>query len=876
MAIFFSTNLFAQTDTIQSVKLQLKWKHQFQFAGYYMAKEKGFYKDVGLDVEIKEFQKDYISVDDIQSRVGVYSVGYPSVILDKANGAKIVLLSSTYQVSPHILLSLKSSHIKSIKDFKNKIIMIDKNAIKTISFTAMMRANHLNMENLNLKEPTFNIETLVNGEADVMSAFLSNEPYILEKMGIPYDVWNPQDYGFDFYDDILFTSQKELDENPHRVNNFREASLKGLEYAFSHVDETIELILKKYNTQHRTKEALLYEAKVLHKLIYDENREIGTLKLDKIKRILDLYCVLGLVKKRVNLNKFIYVSKVKSALTTEEKEYIKNKKVIHICIDPDWMPFESLKNGKYIGISADYFKIIGKKLPIEVLHTSSWKETLELARARKCDVLPLAMETPKRKKYLNFTRPYLEIPIVLATKNDRPYINDLSMLKGKKLGVTTGYAFGELLKVKYPSLTIVDVKSVKDGLEQVENGNLYGYIGSLVSVGYLIQKEFVNVLKISSKVEGSWKLGVAVRNDDLKLLNIMQKSIDNIDEEVKQKILNNWISVNYTTQRDYKLIFETIIIAMFIIILLLFIYNKERKLKKELELQNILLDTTINTVPNPMFYKNAEGIYISANTAFTNGILGLSRDEIVGKTLYDLDDVMPKKLISIYIQEDAKLFRERKDRVYEAQVKLYDGSIREFRIQKNLFYSHNNEFLGYVGMMYDITEIKQKEKKLELLASTDSMTKLYNRRYFMNIGKDIFNCAIRDSKELSIVMFDIDNFKNVNDSYGHDIGDEVIIAIAKVLKNSSRKSDIACRFGGEEFIVLLPETSKNGAFTRAEKIRKEIEKLNFNESKKLFNVSVSVGVSTLLNEQKLESLIKRADIALYKAKESGKNRVCVS
>ena len=167
-------------------------------------------------------------------------------------------------------------------------------------------------------------------------------------------------------------------------------------------------------------------------------------------------------------------------------------------------------------------------------------------------------------------------------------------------------------------------------------------------------------------------------------------------------------------------------------------------------------------------------------------------------------------------------------------------------------------------------------KELQLLASTDPMTKLYNRRYFSKVSQQIIHLAQRDRQDLSVIMLDIDKFKNINDTYGHDIGDTIIINLADQLLNTQRKSDISCRYGGEEFTVLLPNTSIESAATVAETIRKNIENLTVDLQSKHIDFTVSIGVSSLHDdEEDLEKALKRADEALYKAKESGRNRVCV-
>jgi len=174
-------------------------------------------------------------------------------------------------------------------------------------------------------------------------------------------------------------------------------------------------------------------------------------------------------------------------------------------------------------------------------------------------------------------------------------------------------------------------------------------------------------------------------------------------------------------------------------------------------------------------------------------------------------------------------------------------------------------------------ELKNNEENLQFLASTDPLTKLYNRRYFSEISEHILELAKREKNQLSIIMLDIDYFKNVNDTYGHKVGDEVIISIASLLLRMSRKSDVSCRFGGEEFILLLPQTTITGAYIIAEKIRKAVENIEVKtDDGKIINYNISLGVSqvNLLHEHSIEPAIKRADDALYEAKRTGRNKTC--
>ena len=152
-----------------------------------------------------------------------------------------------------------------------------------------------------------------------------------------------------------------------------------------------------------------------------------------------------------------------------------------------------------------------------------------------------------------FTRPFLNIPLVMAAKNETPFIDDVAAITDKKIGIVKGYAFNELLRKRYPQMQIVDVQSVTDGLRQVVEGEIFGFIGTLATVGYTIQKDFVGELKVSGKFDERWQLGIAARNDEPLLAQIFDKAISSIDPATQQKILNNWIAVRFEQGRDYRL-----------------------------------------------------------------------------------------------------------------------------------------------------------------------------------------------------------------------------------------------------------------------------------------------------------------------------------
>lgn len=167
-------------------------------------------------------------------------------------------------------------------------------------------------------------------------------------------------------------------------------------------------------------------------------------------------------------------------------------------------------------------------------------------------------------------------------------------------------------------------------------------------------------------------------------------------------------------------------------------------------------------------------------------------------------------------------------------------------------------------------KVIDRTKELELLASTDGLTGLTNRRAFYIEAERVFQSAKRYERKLSMLMLDVDHFKSVNDSFGHAVGDEVLVKVANCFRNICRDTDLPARFGGEEFIVLLEEADEEAAYKTAERLRLAINQIDISHTDK--NITASLGISILNDKiQNLDELILRADEALYKAKNSGRN-----
>jgi len=219
-----------------------------------------------------------------------------------------------------------------------------------------------------------------------------------------------------------------------------------------------------------------------------------------------------------------------------------------------------------------------------------------------------------------------------------------------------------------------------------------------------------------------------------------------------------------------------------------------------------------------------------------------------------------------------------KDKKVVAYLVSYDADNNIYEILVHFKVLVITIFCGLIFLAYFIYITLKSKYMLKELASRDQLTSLYNRRYFYDVSKEILSISKREKYDISLLMIDIDKFKNFNDRYGHANGDRVLQVLALLLVDKTRDSDIVARVGGEEFVVLLPNTSESSAVKLAEKLRKFTEQQVIKiDNKRDTSCTISIGVSSVNMEEErvIEPAQIRADKALYRAKNSGRNRVCL-
>jgi class 3 adenylate cyclase/ABC-type nitrate/sulfonate/bicarbonate transport system substrate-binding protein len=276
---------------LDPVSMQLKWKHQFQFAGYYAALKQGLYRDAGLDVAIREGGPGIDVAETVASGKADFGVCSASVLREWTAGRRLVVLAVIFQRSPAIILVPRRADIGSVSDLRGRTLM---DTPGSDEIAAMLKREGVDYEALPRVAHEGNPRDLLAGRADAMVAYSTNEPFVLEQLGASYRTFAPAASGIDFYGDNLCTSEAELKAHPERVAAFRAASLKGWAYALEHKEATVDLILRSYPAK-KSREALLFEAEHTERLIGRDPMRIGEQDPARWQRIAATYRKLGLL-----------------------------------------------------------------------------------------------------------------------------------------------------------------------------------------------------------------------------------------------------------------------------------------------------------------------------------------------------------------------------------------------------------------------------------------------------------------------------------------------------------------------------------------------------------------------------------------------------
>jgi len=287
---------------LDPVRLQLKWRHQFQFAGYYAAIAKGYYASAGLRVELIEATDEEEPARVVLRGAAEYGIATSDLVLFRSQGDKVVALVAIFQHSPLVLIVPRRSGIEHLHELDGRRVMIEHHAAELLAY---IRQEGIRLERLRMLPHNFDVKSLVAGEVDAISAYSTDEPFLLQQAGLEFHAFSPRSGGIDFYGDTLFTTEAEVRRNPRRVAAFVDATLKGWSYALDHPQEIVDLILSRYSQRH-SRAHLLFEAERTQRLIRHELVELGYMNPGRWRHIAETYAELKMMPAGFSLDGFLW------------------------------------------------------------------------------------------------------------------------------------------------------------------------------------------------------------------------------------------------------------------------------------------------------------------------------------------------------------------------------------------------------------------------------------------------------------------------------------------------------------------------------------------------------------------------------------------
>ncbi len=796
--ILLASSLFASGS---KVSLQLHWKHQFQFAGYYIAKERGFYKDVGLDVEIKEYKSGTDVVREVISGKSTYGIGRSSILIERNKNKPIVLFGALFQKSPLVLIST-NPNIKRLNDLVDKKVMITNDAKNSASILAMLLSEGIDSDQYIAQKHSFDYKDLINKKTDAMASYISNEPYLLEKENVKYTIFDPRDYGFDFYEDILFTSEIEMKQNPKRVEAFRKASIKGWKWALENIQRTAKLIHNKYNTQGRDLDSLMQEGMAIKELALVKGIPFLSIDKQKVKSISKVFQLKGLMSGKCNVDNFVYEYKRKVKIGVLAKRGTKatlkrwNSMAKYLGEQLRYYEFE------IIPLAFDQLENSVKNKEIDFVITNTMYYVFLEARYGISRIATLLNSDMSGSESLK------EFGSVIFGLSSNKDLNKISDLKDKKVGAVDKYSFGGWV-IGYEEL-------VENGIDQDDIE--LSFLGTHDAVVRAVLDGDIEVGIVRTDTLERMQSEGSVKLSDIKVLS--PKEYDDFPYLSSTKLYPEWpiAKIKHTSE------------------------HLANKLLAELVSYEVDSDELNIT--------HLKGWTVPLDYSLVHRMLKKLRLEPYKDVDLNIEDVAREYAFVLSAVVVVAILLVIALIYYKTYTRLLDTAVKE-----------------------KTQELIKANEKLKVLANTDYLTGISNRAHFMRLAKKYLEVAKRNNEELQVLSLDLDFFKNINDTYGHQAGDCVLKKFAQKTLELLRKSDLFGRTGGEEFCILLQSTSADGAKMFAKRICESIEDMHMDCDGNILTITVSIGVASYEGEDSVEEIIKKSDIALYQAKENGRNQV---
>jgi PAS domain S-box-containing protein len=402
-------------------------------------------------------------------------------------------------------------------------------------------------------------------------------------------------------------------------------------------------------------------------------------------------------------------------LTAEERAWLRAHPVIRLAHDPGWPPIEfTNEHGELSGMSGDYLRLVEERLGVkfERVRNLTWQETYARQKRWEIDLGTCVAATPPRLEFWAFTKPYLSIPIVIATQANVPYIADMRELFGRRVALVEGYAVDDWVTKDFPEINLTRVKDPQEGLSLLQRGEVFAYIDNLLIIGDYQAKMRINTIKIAGQTPYVNAQCMAVRKDWAPLAGILQKALESISAKEREDIYRKWLPVRYEHGFNYTLLWQAL--GVFAAILLVLAYWN-RKLAKEIKQRQraeqqlrdseALYHDLVETSQDLIWQCDAEGRYTYLNPAWET-VFGYRLDEMLGRPFADFQS---PEYAARDTREFARLLQGGSVRAYETVHRAKNG--RDLHLVFNAKFV-TDEAGRTRGTAYDITERKRAEEAL--------------------------------------------------------------------------------------------------------------------------------------------------------------------
>ena len=645
----FSSITFAQEKKLSKVSLQLHWKYQFEFAGFIAAREKGFYKDAGLNVELKEYEFGQNIIKDVSLGKSNYGIYNSNILVEYIKKEPIQLISSYFKRSALVLIT--KPDIKYPKDLIGKKIMAAGKNDFDLNFNYIFSLQKIKIDDLHLIPHSFDVKDFAEDKVDAMTAFISDQPYKLDKLNIKYNIINPSEYGLFNLQLELFTSDKEASLNRDRTEAFKKASLRGWQYALNNPEEIIEIILKKYNTQNLSKEFLENEAIYTERLILPKMYEIGSIdEMFLFKQIDILYSekTFNLEEKKQLINDFTFCSKDDLELRQSEKNHQLLKKIMPFLViilivfiirqlllkkynkklkkevDDKTLEYKK-KNQELINANQNFFDLLNTAIEAIAIFDENDK-LVKLNNSGKVMFNYYFKKKSQNKMILDFI-PEDFIPEIKDKLNNKVFEPfETNLLRSDKT------IFPALIAVKTilienknnTIITVVDLTQIKLQDQFLQQQAKLAQMGELLSM-----------------IAHQWRqplTAISAASENLKLKNLLNK-IDNNTIDIATNDINKYTNYLSNTINDFKNFYKT---------------NKSIE-KTSL---NEMLEKSLNIIEDAIYFKNIK-IIKNLNSISPINTYKSEVTQVILSLLQNAEDILiEKQIVNPFIK--IKTFEDKK------------------------------------------------------------------------------------------------------------------------------------------------------------------------------------------------------------------------